>query len=1059
MQYTLGLDIGITSIGWAILDNKNERIADLGVRLFPGAEHPKDGSSLAAPRREARGARRRTRRKAQRMRDVKKLIVAHNILGQQEIDTLFDRPFVLTPWELRALALDRSLSNKELARVLIHVAKHRGFKSNRTLSPEEKTTKASEDGKANASMQANKSLLRDGNEGRGYRTVGEMMMCDPKFAQHKRNKGGDYSNTIARASLEEEIKAIFESQRKFGNSLCHEQLESQYLEIFNRQLPFASGDMIEKLVGFCTHEPTEKRVPKASWTAERFVLLSKIANLSIRSDGKKYELEPEDMQKIARLAYEKSKLTYKQIRTAFKTDKDWTFAELPSRRKEGDDDPEGKTFIELKGFHEFRKAITNTLGKDYWETLISTKPEILDTLAMGLTYRKTDDDIRGYLAEHEIESALIEAVLPLNFTQNLNLSFKAMQKLLPFMEKGLRYDEACVEVGYSQVGKQFSAEGRTLLLPLPDKAEIRNPVVFRAVTQTRKVVNAIIGKYGSPSRVHIELARNLSKPMDERRKIEKMQLENKNDRARLSDDFENLYGRVPTASELLKYRLWKEQGGQCPYSGKAIDVHQAFMSGDGTYAEIDHIIPYSRCFDDSYLNKVLVIGSENRNKQNRTPFEYIGADEQRWHEYVARVDTIIHNKKKAERLKRKDFSEADENEMKERSLGDTRYITRFVSNWIANTLLFADPEIKRPVLTINGQATSLMRWQWGVNALKNRAESDLHHALDACIIAATSPAMVKRMSDHSRKKELGTLRKQQDATAEKIRFPEPWPRFRKEVEARLSPDPAAKIEEFALANYTPEILREVKPIFVSRKPERKASGAAHQETVRSAKYLHEGKTAVKTQLTSIKSKDLDNMVGKERNMDLYEDLKRRLKEHGDKPEKAFQEPFYRRTKDGKQGPLVRSIKLLSSGTSGVPVRDGIASNGGMVRVDVYRKNEKYFLVPYYVDDIAKKKIKRYAIKQGKNEIEWDFVDSSFDFCFSIFRNDLIQVIDCAGKEIFGYYQGTDRSTSTITVLLHDGSSEKRGVGVKTAKSFEKYQVDVLGNYYKVKKEKPPYELA
>lgn len=126
-------------------------------------------------------------------------------------------------------------------------------------------------------------------------------------------------------------------------------------------------------------------------------------------------------------------------------------------------------------------------------------------------------------------------------------------------------------------------------------------------------------------------------------------------------------------------------------------------------------------------------------------------------------------------------------------------------------------------------------------------------------------------------------------------------------------------------------------------------------------------TAVKTRLTNIKLADLENMVGKERDRKLYEGLKTRLQAFGNDPKKAFKEEFRRGRKDGRPGPVVRSVKILSSGTAGVPVRDGIASNGGMVRVDVYHKNGKFFLIPLYVADIAKKVKKNRAIIAGKNE--------------------------------------------------------------------------------------------
>lgn len=1054
MAYTLGLDIGITSVGWSLLDWERQRILDLGVRLFTGAETPKDGSSLAAPRREARSARRRTRRKAQRMRDVRKILVERNILTKEEMDNLFTGSSQLTPWELRTDGLDRLLTPKEFARVLIHIAKHRGFKSNRILSAEETESdaKAKEDGKANSSIKSNLALM----EQAGYRTVGEMIRLDEKFSEHKRNKAGDYNNTIARSALEKEIGFLFAKQRELGCAFAEIGLERDYIEIFSRQLPFATGDMIEKLTGFCTLEPPHKRAPRAAWTAERFILLSQIVNLRVSVEGCEHPLTLEEMKKIEQLAYGKSKVTYKQIRSALDPDNIWVFTSLPYKKSGAGKDPEEKTvFAELKAFHKFRTAITKKLGKAYWENLISTSPQTMDILAAGLTFRKTDDDIKIYLEERSIEDKLIDAVLPLNFSGVVNLSIEAMSRLIPFMELGARYDEACVKAGYNHAKPGDTTE-RSLLLPHPDFEEIRNPVVFRALTQTRKVVNAIIRKYGPPEEIHIELTRDLSKSWTKRKEMYEDMQNNENEKKRLSEDFDKTFGRKPNSTDLLKYRLWKEQGGFCPYSGKYIDPNLAFMGEDGTYAEIDHIIPYSRSMDDSYLNKALVIGSENRNKKNQTPYEYLGQDAEKWDEFIARIDAAPYNKKKTERLKKRDFDEAESSEMKDRNLSDTSYISKYAANWMESSLCFANPSISKPVIRINGRATNALRSRWGINALKNREDSDLHHALDACVIAAATPAIIKRISDASRNYELGVI-KRENNRGWRFRLYEPWPDFRKEVEARLSPAPAEKIKEFGLANYTEEELDELKPIFISRRPERKVTGPAHAETIRSARYLENGMTAVKTPLTKINLAKLENMVNKERDKDLYEDLKARLMEFGDKPEKAFKGEFRKRRKDGGPGPIVRSVKILSSGTAGVPVRNGIADNSKIARVDVYHKNGKFFLVPYYVDDIAKKLRKNRAIAAHKDESQWDVVDSTYEFRFSLFTNDLVHIVD-GEKDILAYYRSIHRVTGSILVIS-DKISDEKSVGVKRAKIFEKYQVDVLGNYYKVKKEKPPYELA
>ena len=71
----------------------------------------------------------------------------------------------------------------------------------------------------------------------------------------------------------------------------------------------------------------------------------------------------------------------------------------------------------------------------------------------------------------------------------------------------------------------------------------------------------------------------------------------------------------------MKYRLWKEQEGLCPYSGEYIKPE---LLRDPVATQIDHILPHSRSYDDSYMNKVLCFTDENQRKGNMTPYEYLG---------------------------------------------------------------------------------------------------------------------------------------------------------------------------------------------------------------------------------------------------------------------------------------------------------------------------------------------------------------------------------------------------------------------------------------------------
>ncbi|HCF71572.1 MAG TPA: type II CRISPR RNA-guided endonuclease Cas9, partial [Syntrophomonas sp.] len=120
MKYRLGLDIGITSIGWAVLEHDDDeepfRIADLGVRIFKAAENAKDGSALALPRREARSSRRRLRRHRHRLERIKLLLEKIKLISIAELDIVYHDSQKLTDiYELRQAGLDRLLNPEEWA--------------------------------------------------------------------------------------------------------------------------------------------------------------------------------------------------------------------------------------------------------------------------------------------------------------------------------------------------------------------------------------------------------------------------------------------------------------------------------------------------------------------------------------------------------------------------------------------------------------------------------------------------------------------------------------------------------------------------------------------------------------------------------------------------------------------------------------------------------------------------------------------------------------------------------------------------------------------------------
>ncbi|MFA6076073.1 MAG: type II CRISPR RNA-guided endonuclease Cas9 [Negativicutes bacterium] len=1066
MQYTLGLDIGITSVGWAVLNNDDERIEDLGVRTFQGAENPKDGTSLNTPRRMARGLRRRLRRRSHRMKRLVHLFERRGLITEAQFEDFFARKFILTPYDLRSVALERLVSAEEWLRIIYHVTKHRGFKSNRKSE-----TASGEGGEIRKNIERNQAELK----AQGYRTIGEMLSKDVRFADNKRNKAGSYLNTIARVMQEDELKILFAMQRQFGNLFADEKFEADCLIVFNSQRHYAEGNQVLKMVGTCTFEEGELRAPKAAYSAERFTLLQKINNLRLVLSGVRIELTEEQKANCVDLAYKQSKLTYKQMRIKLQIASEYKFNGLRYSGKNGDEDPEGATFVELKNWHMIRKTLEK-YSKTYWLN-ISTQPELLDNIACALTYYKADDQVSRELAAIGIEAPAIDELLNISCDKVMHLSLKAIRKILTYLEQNIRYDVACEQVGYCHYQpKAITAQS---LLPVVERADITNPVVFRAVTQTRKVVNAIIRKYGKPEFVNIELARDLGKPKLERDKIKKGQDEYRKFKEDTARSFKEHFAREPHGDQLLKWRLWREQGsGYCAYSQRYLEPLRLFDDG---YTQIDHIIPFSRCLDDGMANKVLVTVEENQLKGNSTPYEYFGSNENRWHRYEEWVNSTIRSWTKRQKLLRKEYDRSTAEEMKERHLNDTRYICRFMKNFIEHNLQFSDSDKIKRVRTINGQMTAFLRTKWKFH--KVRAEGDLHHALDAAVVAGASDKLVRRLTMFSKANELYHYKYKRlihidehyiDPDTGEILdsgiyqnidtkyFPKPWEHFCEELKARMSVDPTRAINanSFVKSKYD-GVCSEIKPIFVSRMPKHKIGGTAHKETVRSAKKLVERITSLRTEIKKICIKKrkgfelLENMAGKERDYQLYDALKNRLELFGDKAENAFAEPFYKPTNDGSRGPIVRSIKIeRKGGEGGVLINNGIADNAPMIRVDVFEKAGKFYLVPIYVADRVKQILPNKAIVQGKSRNEWPEMDDSYRFKFSLFSNDLVRVL-AGGKETFGYYKSTDSSNGSIAVDAHDNNPKlcARGLGVKLAKEFEKYQVDVLGNYFPVRGEK------
>ncbi len=1098
-----GFDIGIASVGWCVLGEN--RIIDLGVRAFDKAETAKEGDSLNLVRRAARLMRRRLRRRAWRLTKLARLLKRAGLIADAQMFKN-QQAFSQSLWELRVAGLDRQLSNEEWARVIYHLCKHRGFHwISRAEEKQAEADSKGEGGKVKQGLAGTAKLMKE----KGHRSAAEMVLAE--FAEAQRNKQGEYGKALSRTLLGDELAMLFQRQRELGNPQASQELEADILGhgdrksglLWAQKPPLAGADLL-KMLGKCTFEKAEYRAPKASFTAERHVWLTRLNNLRIAVDGVTRPLNEQERQIALPLPYAQAgDFTYKQLRAALVKsgvlDDAFRFAKFAyAQAADGKaKDPETVVLVKLPAWQELRKTLRDKGLETEWQGMAgaatSGRPELLDQIAWVLSVFKDGDEVAAELRKLQLPGGekTIEALSEVSFDKFHALSLKALRQIVPFMETGLRYDEAVAQIPeyghHSQLHKVGEGEHKTLpplysgrdkdgrMVFSEDLDVPRNPVVMRSLNQARKVLNALVRRYGSPAAVHIEMARDLSRPLDERNKVKKAQDEyrerNDKDKAAFEAEF-----NIPAKSrEFEKFQLYREQQGKCAYSLEPLDLHRVLH--DIGYAEVDHALPYSRSYDDSKSNKVLALVKENRDKGNRTPYEYLGGaeDSPRWRPFAAFVEgNKAYRLAKRSRLLRKNFGNHEAEEFRERNLNDTRYICKFFKNYVERYLQLAEGSESKRCVVLSGQLTSFLRARWGL--IKVRGDSDRHHALDAAVVAACSHRMVQNLSNYARSKELENVHTGfiDMATGESVdpamfhqlrqHFPDPWPHFREELKARLGINDEIKDDAIKLqaamgrfGTYPPEALESLGPLFVSRAPQRRNGGAAHKDTIygQPERLKAQGSVTQKVPLTSLSLKDLDKLIDPHRNEKLYAAVRARLEANGGKGDKAFPpgNPLRKPDRDGNPtGPIVRTVTMVIDKLSGIPVRGGIAKNDSMLRVDVFTKAGRFHLVPVYVYHAVANELPNRAIVAFRDEDDWTLIDESFGFRFSLYPNDLLKV-KLRDSTRFGYYAGCDRSTACIHLWGHDRSTQfgkdglMRSIGVKTALSVDKFHVDVLGNIY------------
>lgn len=1020
----LGIDLGIGSCGWALVTDNS--VIALGARTFDVPETDKTRTPTNQLRRTARGLRRVTNRRRQRMNAVRELLVEHGVLDQACKAALAGNG-VADPWAARSAGLDRALTPKELSIALGHIAKHRGFKSNSKRDRGENT--ASDSGKMLAAVAKTTEALSQ------WRSVGEMFAKSDEFQRRKRNRDNDYSRTVLRTDLEHEVRLLLRRQRELGNQLASAQLEDDFIKVAFFQRPLADS---EDKVGACPFEPEELRAPKHAPSFEMFRMLSRLNSIRIGERA----LTSEEIAAATKDFGAQQGMTFKRLRKLLGLSDSDRFQGVPV-------DEEGKRDIVTRSgkMAPGSAALREALGDAGWQSLRMT-PHLLDQIAAILAFRDDTQRIKAGLTGLGLAAPFLNALLHAveqgkfsDFKGAGHISAKACRTLIPYLAHGLVYSDACEKAGYDH-----SKRAETNL------DDIANPIARKSLTealkQIRAVINAYRGTHGLPTHIHVELAREVGKSLEERQKIQ-IGIEKRNkERDGLRQQFTDTVGREPSGPEdLLRYELWKEQAGRCLYSDSAIPP-DAIMSSDNRL-QIDHILPWSRSSDDSYVNKTLCWSKSNQDKKGQTPFEWFGRDAERWQKFTSTVEGC-HGMKgfKKRNFLLKDASILEE-KFRSRNLNDTRYATRLLLNVLKHdypsTVVAARP----------GPLTDRLRRAWGIQSLKKgedgkRLNDDRHHALDAVIVALTNESVLQRLTKLFQEAErrglptnwhgIGHLadafRETGGLPAEFAALEPPWPHFRTDIAETL------------------------KKVTVSRAERRRARGEAHAATIRQIEE-QDGVPVVyeRKAIERLTEKDLDRVKDSERSAAVITAIRDWIARG--KPKEA--PPM------SPKGDPIGKIRLETNKKVDVEIRGGAAERGEMTRVDVFRKQSpkgkwQYFVIPIYPHQVANQaewpQPPNRAVVAYKLENEWSQIDTEYEFLWSLYPFSWIEVEKADGRFISGYFRGMDRSTGAIQISPHhDSAATVSGIGTKTLTSFHKYAVDRLGNLNEIVKEKRTWHGA
>lgn len=952
-NFTLGLDLGVNSIGWALIDHDGDqhpqKLIACGSRIFQESVEPKTGAPKNQARRAARAARKLVARRKQRRAKLLNLLVRHGLLPADEParNALLLDNQANNPYQLRKRGVEEKLDLVAFGRVLYHLAHRRGFQSNRKAASDD-------EGKVKSAIAA----LRGEMNGR---TLGAFLADQP--TQRRR-----YTD---RAMYAEEFEALWEAQQPHYADTLTRPLKVEIHQAIFFQRPLRTQ---RYLVGKCPCEPTRKRAAKATLLAQRLRILEEVNHLAVKNPvTRDYRpLTQAERSDLADALDRQKSMTWGAVRKVLGWNK-------PGARHDGETFNLEETKRERLTGNRTACDLRNALGAR-WESMTEDQRDELVTDL--LTIEHADGFLRRMKEHWQFDDATAEALAGIELEPgHARISLKTMRAIQPYLERGMKFRDACKAAGYSQGGPNPKAAADKLGAP-PD---VRHPVVQKALFEARKVVNAIVREYGKPAIIRVEMARDMKLSRRQKETLQKEQARQKKTNEEAAAVLRrDLRIPQPTRADIQKYAMWLECRGICPYTGAAIPAKMLFSSD----VEVAHILPYSRSLDDSYMNKTLCMSGYRRQvKGSSTPYEIGKADPVEYATMLQRVAVLPLPKRR-----RFEQKQVDTGAFIWRQLNDTRHICVDVRNFLQ--------QLGVPVEIGKGEATAALRQRWRLNGIlsadgsdeKNRADHR-RHAIDAIVIALAGRALfleLSRLADvHG-----GSL------AEGGFDLPQPWAGFQDHVREKMD------------------------AMIVSHAPARKISGALHKETA----YGYSENEKVFVTRKALDQKRMNRLteseVRKIRDAKVRALVEAHIAQHGKDFKTAMAQPLYHA--DGKTE--IKSVRVVSNINK--DSAHALKRHGKDYKFFAYGNNHHVEIVEHHetgmrrgrfitaMEAARRARIEKTDIIQRDHGPTWKFVAS-----FSI--NDILKMSANGSETLYRIQAISEGSQFEITLKrLHDALSEK-----------------------------------